>query len=60
MREAGFEDVEQHGDHVTATKLGETYRVDHTGDVTEGGALADKLASFVQERYVAAEADNTE
>ena len=52
MREAGFDDVEQCGDHVTATKLGETYRVDHTGDVVEGGVLADKLASFIEERYV--------
>ena len=52
MREAGFEGVVQDGDHVTATKLGETYRVDHTGGVTEGGVLADKLASFVEERYV--------
>ena len=52
MREAGFEEVVQDGDHVRATKLGETYRVDHTGDVTEGGVLADKLASFVEERYV--------
>ena len=51
MRKAGFDDVVQDGDHVTATKLGETYRVDHTG-VTEGGVLADKLASFIEERYV--------
>ena len=52
MREAGFDDVEQCGDHVTATKLGETYRVNHTGAVVDGGVLADKLASFIEERYV--------
>ena len=52
MREAGFGDVEQHGDHVAATRLGETYRVDHTGEVVAGGAMADKLASFVRKRYV--------
>ena len=52
MREAGFDNVEKQSDHVTAMKLGETYRVDHTGNVVAGGALADKLQSFVQKRYV--------
>ena len=52
MREAGFEEVEQNGDYVTAMKLDEPYHVDSTGTVMEGGALADKLASFIDKHYV--------
>jgi hypothetical protein len=51
LDEAGFNNVEQHPDHVEATKLGETYRVDRTGTVIEGGTLAERLQTLVQKQY---------
>lgn len=55
MRKAGFDDVEQRDEHVQATKLGETYRVNRSGEIVEGGALVDKLASFVEQQYIESE-----
>jgi hypothetical protein len=51
VQQAGFSGVQQVNDGVETTKLGETYRVDRSGEVIEGGAFADKLASVLEEQY---------
>ena len=50
VREAGFSGVTQHDGKIEATKLGETYRINRDGAVIEGGAFADRLASFIEKR----------
>ena len=51
VEQAGFSSIQQVNDGVETTKLGETYRVDRSGEVVEGGAFADKLASILEEQY---------
>jgi hypothetical protein len=51
VEQAGFSGIQQVNDGVETTKLGETYRVDRSGEVIEGGAFADKLASVLEEQY---------
>ena len=51
VQQAGFSGVQQVDDGVETTKLGETYRVDRSGEIVEGGAFADKLASILEEQY---------
>jgi hypothetical protein len=51
VREAGFSGVQQIDDGVEVTKLGETYRIERSGKIVEGGAFADKLQAAIEEQY---------
>ena len=60
LRGAGFEDVEQIDESegiYEAWKGGERYLVDDSGEVIEGGRLAEGLQSFLDTYYVPNEAD---
>ena len=61
LRGAGFEDVRELDEgRYECWKVGERYVVDDSGEVIEGGRLADGLQSFLDKYYTPDSPDETD